>query len=386
MEVYFDNSATTRVYDEAIDMMVRVMREDYGNPSSLHLKGLDAEHLIKESADIIAKTLKCLPEEIIFTSGGTESNNMAIIGSALAKRRSGKHIVVSSVEHASVSAVMQFLIREGYEVSYVPSGKDGTTDPQDFADAVRDDTILVSCMHINNEIGSVMPVAEIGKAVKAKNKNVYFHVDAIQSFGKIPVVPKQIGADLLSVSGHKIHGPKGSGFLYVKKGLLLRPIIYGGGQQKNMRSGTENVPAIAGLGVAVKKTFENFDEKIQHIISLRDKLIEGLTEIEGVYSNSVISHDKPSAPHIASISFTGVRAEVMLHALEDKGIYTSSGSACSSNKSKESAVLTAIGLDKARLESTLRFSFGEQNTEEEVDYVIGVVKELLPVLRHYVRG
>ena len=386
MEVYFDNSATTRVYDEAIDMMVRVMREDYGNPSSLHLKGLDAEHLIKESADIISKTLKCLPEEIIFTSGGTESNNMAIIGSALAKRRSGKHIVVSSVEHASVSAVMQFLIREGYEVSYVPSGKDGTTDPQDFADAVRDDTILVSCMHINNEIGSVMPVAEIGKAVKAKNKNVYFHVDAIQSFGKIPVVPKQIGADLLSVSGHKIHGPKGSGFLYVKKGLLLRPIIYGGGQQKNMRSGTENVPAIAGLGVAVKKTFENFDEKIQHIISLRDKLIEGLTEIEGVYSNSVISPDKPSAPHIASISFTGVRAEVMLHALEDKGIYTSSGSACSSNKSKESAVLTAIGLDKARLESTLRFSFGEQNTEEEVDYVISVVKELLPVLRHYVRG
>ena len=238
-------------------------------------------------------------------------------------------------------------------------------------------------MHINNEIGSVMPVAEICRAVKAKNPSVYFHVDAIQSFGKIETIPKNIGADLMSVSGHKIHGPKGSGFLYVKKGTLIRPIIYGGGQQKNMRSGTENVPAIAGLGVAVEKTFENFDEKINHITMLRNRLVEGLTSIDEVYTNTDIEQ---GAPHIASISFVGVRAEVMLHALEDKGIYVSSGSACSSNKAKESAVLTAIGLDKKRLESTLRFSFGEENTEEEVDYTINIVKELLPVLRHYVRG
>ncbi|MBR3042035.1 MAG: cysteine desulfurase [Eubacterium sp.] len=383
MECYFDNSATTRAYDEAIEAVVKAMKEDYGNPSSLHNKGLDAEHLVADSASVIASVLKVLPEEIIFTSGGTESNNMAIIGSALAKRRSGKHIVVSSVEHASVSAVMQFLIREGYEISYVPTNSEGIATAEDFAAAVRDDTILVSCMHINNEIGSVMPVAEIAKAVKAKNKNVYFHVDAIQSFGKIPAVPKQIGCDLMSVSGHKIHGPKGSGFLYVKKGLLLRPIIYGGGQQKNMRSGTENVPAIAGLGAAVKKTFDNFDEKTAHIRAVRDKLVKGVTELENVYCNTDIEN---GAPHIASISFTGVRAEVMLHALEDKGIYVSSGSACSSNKSKESAVLTAIGLDKARLESTLRFSFAEENTEEEVDYALTVIKELLPMLRHYVRG
>lgn len=383
MEVYFDNSATTRVYDEAIDIMVETMRNNYGNPSSLHLKGLDAEHLIKASAEKICKVLKCTPEEVVFTSGGTESNNMAIVGTALAKKRNGKHIVVSSVEHASVSAVMQFLIREGFEVTYIPSDEKGVVSPQAFADAVRDDTILVSCMHINNEIGSIMSVAEIGRLVKQKNPSVYFHVDAIQSFGKIDVIPKNIGADLVSVSGHKIHGPKGSGFLYIKKGTLIRPIIYGGGQQKNMRSGTENVPAIAGLGVAVEKTFQNFDEKIKGIRDIRNSLINGLTSMDEVYSNTDTEN---GAPHIASISFVGVRAEVMLHSLEDKGIYVSSGSACSSNKAKESAVLTAIGLDKKRLESTLRFSFGEDNTQEEVDYTIKIVKELLPMLRHYVRG
>ena len=383
MQVYFDNSATTRPYDEVIDIMVKTMKEDYGNPSSLHLKGVDAEHVIRDSKDKIQKVLRCLPEEIIFTSGGTESNNMAIIGSALAKRRSGKHIIVSSIEHASVSAVMQFLIREGYEVTYIPSDSTGRVSPESFAEAVREDTILVSCMHINNEIGTILPVAEISRAVKSVNKNVYMHVDAIQSFGKIEVIPKNMGADLVSVSGHKLHGPKGSGFLYVKKGLLLRPIIYGGGQQQSMRSGTENVPAIAGLGVAVEKTFSDFDKKIAHIASLRDKLVNELTQIDEVYCNSNISE---GAPHIANISFVGVRAEVMLHALEDKGIYVSSGSACSSNKSKESAVLTAIGLGKPRIESSLRFSFGEENTEEEVDYAVSTIRELLPVLRHYVRG
>ena len=383
MEIYFDNSATTRPYDEVIEAVVNAMKTDYGNPSSMHLKGLDAEHIVKDAAESVCRILKCLPEEVVFTSGGTESNNMAIIGSALAKKRSGRHIVVSSVEHASVSAVMQFLIREGYEVTYIPSDEKGIVSPEAFKDAVRDDTILVSCMHVNNEIGSVMPVTEIAKAVKSKNPNVYFHVDAIQSFGKIEVIPKNIGCDLLSVSGHKIHGPKGSGFLYIKKGTLIRPIIYGGGQQKNMRSGTENVPAISGLGKAVMLTFADFDKKIEHIRALRDKLINGLTEIEDVYSNTDMEN---GAPHIASISFVGVRAEVMLHALEDKGIYVSSGSACSSNKSKESAVLSAIGLDKKRLESTLRFSFGEENTNDEVDYAIDTIKQLLPMLRHYVRG
>ena len=380
MEVYFDNSATTKVYPEVKDIMFKVMDEDYGNPSSLHMKGVQAEHYIKDSADIIAKTLKCTPDEIIFTSGGTESNNLAIIGTALAKKRKGKHLVTSSIEHASVLSVMAFLEKEGFEVTYISPDSSGKVSAEAFADAVRDDTILVSCMHINNEIGAVQPIAEITKAVKKKNPNVYVHTDCIQSFGKIEVNLKKLGVDMLSVSGHKLHGPKGSGFLYVKKGTLIRPIIYGGGQQKNMRSGTENVPAIAGLGVAVKLTMTDMAEKMERVMFLRDKLIEGLTALPEVYSNS------ETAPHIASISFTGVRAEVMLHALEDKGIYVSSGSACSSNKRRESAVLTAIGLDRDRLESTLRFSFNETNTEEEVDYAVKTIAELLPVLRHYVRG
>ena len=344
------------------------------------MKGVQAEHYIKDSADIIAKTLKCTPDEIIFTSGGTESNNLAIIGTALAKKKKGKHLVTSSIEHASVLSVMAFLEKEGFEVTYISPDSSGKVSAEAFADAVRDDTILVSCMHINNEIGAVQPIAEITKAVKKKNPNVYVHTDCIQSFGKIEVNLKKLGVDMLSVSGHKLHGPKGSGFLYVKKGTLIRPIIYGGGQQKNMRSGTENVPAIAGLGVAVKLTMTDMAEKMERVMSLRDKLIEGLTALPEVYSNS------ETAPHIASISFTGVRAEVMLHALEDKGIYVSSGSACSSNKRRESAVLTAIGLDRDRLESTLRFSFNETNTEEEVDYAVKTIAELLPVLRHYVRG
>ena len=380
MEVYFDNSATTRVYPEVKDIMIKVMDEDYGNPSSLHLKGVQAEHYIKDSADIISKVLKCTPEEIIFTSGGTESNNLAIIGTALAKKRKGKHLITSSIEHPSVLQVMAFLEKEGFEVTYISPDETGRVTAEAFADAVREDTILVSCMHINNEIGAVQPIAEIAKAVKKKNPNVMVHTDCIQSFGKIEVNPKKLGVDMLSVSGHKLHGPKGSGFLYVKKGTLIRPIIYGGGQQKNMRSGTENVPAIAGLGTAVSITMNDMEAKMAKVAALKDKLIAGLTEIQDVYSNS------ETAPHIASISFTGVRAEVMLHALEDKGIYVSSGSACSSNKRRESAVLTAIGLDRDRLESTLRFSFNETNTEEEVDYAINTIKELLPVLRHYVRG
>jgi len=391
MQVYMDNSATTRVYPEAVDIMIKTMTEDFGNPSSLHNKGLDAEHYVRAAAEKIAKALRCSGDEITFTSGGTESNNMAIVGSFLAKRRKGSHIVCSAIEHASVLSVMKFLEGEGCEVTYIDADERGYLRPEDFAAAVRADTILVSCMQVNNEIGTVQPVAEIARAVKAKNKDVYFHVDAIQSFGKVPVYPARMGIDLLSVSGHKLHGPKGSGFLYIRKGTLVRPIIYGGGQQRNMRSGTENVPAIAGLGVAVEKTFADMDERVSYISGLRDKLVDGLTAVPEVYCNTYGAgsgtEDKSgTAPHIASISFVGVRAEVMLHALEDKGIYVSSGSACSSNKKRESAVLRSVGMDADRLESTLRFSLCEDNTEEEVDYVISTVTEMLPMLRHYVRG
>ncbi len=379
MEVYFDNAATTRVYPEVRDIMIKVMNEDYGNPSSLHMKGVDAEHYIKNAAETIAKTMKVDAGEIIFTSGGTESNNLALIGSAMAHKRRGMHIISSAIEHASILSTLEFLEKQGFEVTYIGTDENGKVNPQDVEEAVREDTILVTCMYVNNEIGSIQPVDRIAKLVKKKNPKTLVHVDAIQAYGKLSVFPRKIGADLVSISGHKIHGPKGSGALYIKNKTLIRPILYGGGQQGKLRSGTENVPAIAGFGAAAEKTFQNFEEKVEHIRSLKDALIEKLTALPEVYSNS------QDAPHIASISFVGVRSEVMLHALEERGIYVSSGSACSSNKKTVSSVLTAIQLPKERLESTLRFSFGEDNTMEEVQYAAQVVEELLPTLRKFVR-
>nr|MCR4609320.1 cysteine desulfurase [Eubacterium sp.] len=310
MEAYFDNSATTKVYPVVKDIMIKVMEEDYGNPSSLHMKGVEAERYIKKAAESIAKTLRCKPEEIIFTSGGTEANNLALIGTALAKKRLGKHIISTTIEHASVSATLDFLKSQGYEITLIGTDDKGIVNPQKVADAVREDTILVSCMMVNNEIGAIEPVSEISAAVKKKNPAVYMHVDAIQAYGKIPVFPSKTGADLISISGHKIHGPKGSGALYVKKGVLIKPIIYGGGQGNGMRSGTENVPAIAGFGVAAEESFRDFDKKIEHINNVKEYLIEKLTSLPDVYSNS------GDAPHIASFSFVGVRSEVMLHSLE----------------------------------------------------------------------
>ena len=379
MEAYFDNSATTKVYPVVKDIMIKVMEEDYGNPSSLHMKGVEAERYIKKAAESIAKTLRCKPEEIIFTSGGTEANNLALIGTALAKKRLGKHIISTTIEHASVSATLDFLKSQGYEITLIGTDDKGIVNPQKVADAVREDTILVSCMMVNNEIGAIEPVAEISAAVKKKNPAVYMHVDAIQAYGKIPVFPSKTGADMISISGHKIHGPKGSGALYVKKGILIRPIIYGGGQGNGMRSGTENVPAVAGFGVAAEESFRDFDKKTDHIREVRDYLREKLTSLPDVYDNS------GDAPHIASFSFVGVRSEVMLHSLEERGIYTSSGSACSSHKRAASNVLTSIGLTKDRLESTLRFSIGEDNTKEQVDYIYDVISGLLPMLRQFTR-
>ena len=263
MEAYFDNSATTKVYPAVKDIMIKVMEEDYGNPSSLHMKGVEAERYIKKAQESVAKTLHCKPEELIFTSGGTESNNLALIGTALAKRRLGKHIISTEIEHASVHATLDFLKSLGFEYTLIGTDEHGVIDPAEVANAVREDTILVSCMHVNNEIGAIEPVAEIAAAVKQKNPDIYMHVDAIQAYGKIPVNPAKIGADLVSISGHKVHGPKGSGALFVKKGVLIRPIIYGGGQGNGMRSGTENVPAIAGFGVAAEESFRDFDAKIE---------------------------------------------------------------------------------------------------------------------------
>lgn len=383
MQAYLDNSATTRCSERARDIMVKVLMEDFGNPSSLHTMGMTAEGYIKRAKEQIAKTLKAEEKEILFTSGGTESNNLALIGTALANKRAGNHIITTSIEHASVSAVAACLEEMGFRVTYLKVDKDGLISLEELKEAVCEDTILVSLMMVNNEIGAVEPVEEAVKIIKAKNPKTLVHVDAIQAYGKYRICPKKLGIDLLSVSGHKIHAPKGTGFLYIKDKTKIKPIIYGGGQQKGMRSGTENVPGAAALGAAAEEIYENFDEKIEHLYSLKERFIKGVTEIEGVTINGKTGRD--SAPQIVSVTIDGVRSEVMLHSLEEKEIYVSAGSACSSNKPAPSKTLQGIGLSKAQLESTIRFSFCVNTTEEEIDYAVEALKEIVPFRRKFIR-
>lgn len=383
MEAYLDNSATTRCSDGAFALMQKVYLEDYGNPSSLHMKGVEAERYIKDAREKIARTLKVSEKEIIFTSGGTESNNLAIIGTALANRRAGNEIVTTSIEHASVANPMKFLEEEGFHVTYLPVDADGIISLEDLKNAVTEQTILVSLMQINNEIGAIEPIEEAVAIIHEKNPKTLIHVDAIQSYGKLKIYPKKIGIDLLSVSGHKIHGPKGTGFLYVKEKTKLKPVIYGGGQQGGIRSGTENVPGIAGLGEAAAEIYENFSEKQEHLYRLKERFVKEVSEIPGVSINGKTGRD--SAPHIVSVSVEGVRAEVLLHSLEDKKIYVSSGSACSSNKPAVSRTLKSIGLKQELLDATVRFSFSVYTTEEEIDYAADTLKALVPALQKYTR-
>lgn len=384
MEAYFDNSATTRVLDSVKDIVVKTMTEDYGNPASKHRKGMEAEQYIREARKIIADSMKVQEKEILFTSGGSESNNMALICTAWANQRAGKHIISTAIEHPSVYNPLGVLEELGFEVTILPVDHDGHISLKELEEAIRPDTILVSTMYVNNEVGAVEPVEEISRVIKAKNPSALYHVDAIQAYGKYVIRPKKHGIDLLSVSSHKIHGPKGVGFLYIRSGVKIKPLIYGGGQQAGMRSGTENVPGVAGFGAAVKEMYTDHAEKIQKLIGLKDYMIDRLGEIEGTVINS--KKGEASAPQIVSVSFEGVRSEVLLHALEDKGIYVSSGSACSSNHPGISGTLKGIGVAQKLLDSTIRISFSIFNTKEEVDYTIDVLKELVPVLRRYQRG
>lgn len=381
MEAYFDNSATTKVFDCVKDAVVHAMTEDYGNAAARHMKGVEAERLIKEARAEIARSLKVQEKEILFTSGGTESNNMALIGTALANQRAGKHLITTAVEHASIYNTMEFLREQGFEITYLPVDSYGYISLDELRDAVREDTILVSVMYVNNEIGAVEPVEEISRVIREKNPRTLFHVDAIQAYGKFVIRPKKQGIDLLSVSGHKIHGPKGVGFLYIDEKVKIRPLLYGGGQQKGMRSGTENVPGCAGLGAAVKEVYTDHEAKMERLYGLRERMIKGLKDLPGVTING--HEGRENAPQIVSASFEGVRSEVLLHALEEKGIYVSSGSACSVNHPGVSGTLRGIGVKKELLDSTIRFSFGLFNTPEEVDYCLEVLAELLPVLRRY---
>lgn len=381
MEAYFDNSATTKVLDCVKNAVVDAMCVNYGNAAAKHRKGVEAENLVREAKKAIADTLKVQEKEILFTSGGTESNNTALIGTALANRRAGKHLITTGVEHPSIYNTMSFLEEMGFEVTYLPVDHLGHISLEDLEKAIREDTILVSVMYVNNEVGAVEPIEAISQCIKKKNPKTLFHVDAIQAYGKYKIRPKKQGIDLLSVSGHKIHAPKGVGFLYIRDGVKIRPILFGGGQQKGMRSGTENVPGCVGLGVAAREAYKDFDARIEKLYTLREHLIAGLKPLGGVTING--SEDRTNAPQIVSASFEGVRSEVLLHALEDKGVYVSSGSACSSNHPGISGTLKGIGVKKELLDSTIRFSLGDLNTEEEVDYAIGVLGELLPVLRRY---
>ena len=384
MEAYFDNSASTRVLDGVRDIVVKTMTEDYGNAAAKHRKGVEAVRYIREARAVIADTLKVQEKEILFTSGGSESNNMALIGTALANPRLGKHIISTAIEHPSVYNPLAYLESLGYEITFLQVDENGHIRLEELQAAIRPDTVLVSVMYVNNEIGAVEPIEEISRIVREANPKTIFHVDAIQAYGKFRIRPKKQGIDLLSVSGHKIHAPKGVGFLYIRDGVKVKPLIYGGGQQGGMRSGTENVPGTAGLGVAAREMYEHFDEHVRRITELKDYMTDRLGELTDVKINS--KKGAESAPQIVSVSFGGVRSEVLLHALEDKGIYVSSGSACSSHHPGVSGSLKGIGLPPKYLDGTIRISFGVFNTKEEVDYCIDTLKELLPVLRRYKRG
>ena len=383
MEAYFDNSATTRCYESVREIVAKTMTEDFGNPSAMHRKGMEAERYVRDAAQTVAGLLKVSPKEILFTSGGTESDNLALIGGAYAYQRAGKHIITTQVEHPAVAAPAAFLEKQGFEVTYLPVDSRGVVRLSVLKEAMREDTILVSVMYVNNETGSVMPISEIASVVHEGGRKTVFHVDAVQAFGKYRIYPAKQGIDMLSVSSHKIHGPKGTGFLYIRNGVRVIPQILGGGQQNGLRSGTDNVPGIAGTACAADGIYRKFEENTEHLYRLKERMAEGLSQIEGVTINGMPL--RSAAPHIMSVTFGGIRSEVLLHALEDREIYVSAGSACSSHKRKPSAVLTAMGLSKAQIENTVRISFSEENTFEEVDYCLAVLRELVPVLRRFTR-
>ena len=351
MEAYLDNSATTCVYQETADLVCDLMVNHYGNPSAMHQKGVEAEQYIRTAQETLAKILKVKEKEIFFTSGGTESDNWALVGTAMANKRTGNHIITSAIEHPAVSAPLAFLEEQGFCITRLPVNKEGLVDVNELEEAITPETILVSIMYVNNEIGAVEPIGEIGRRIKAKNPKTYFHVDAIQAFGKYRIYPKRMGIDMLSVSGHKIHGPKGSGFLYIDE--------------------------------KVKIVYKHFDEQTAQMRACKRRLIEGLRELDDVVIHGM--PEEESAPQIVNASFLNVRSEVLLHTLEDRQIYVSAGSACSSHKRAGSPTLTAIGASKAEMESAVRFSFSEFTTLEQIDYTLDTLREVLPMLRRFTR-
>ena len=388
-EIYLDNSATTRAFPEVAELMAKIMTEDYGNPSSMHHLGVTAEGHLREASKTFSGILGCSEKNIYYTSGGTESDNMAIIGGARALERRGKHLITTSIEHPAVLNTMKYLEDNGFTVTYLGTDKSGRISLDELDEALTPDTTLVSIMHTNNEIGSLQPIEDAGKLIKAKCPECYFHVDAVQGFGKALINPAKMKIDLMSASSHKIHGSKGCGLLYVGDGVRIVPINYGGGQQKGLRSGTENVPGIAGMALAARMLYADYDSDVRRLYELKKFFIERVLKIEDVTVNGLTSEDTDriteTAPHIISISVRNVRAEVLLHSLEGRGIYVSAGSACSTHKRTPSATLTSVALDKDLLESTIRISMSVFTTKEEMETTAAALEETIPQLRRFIR-
>ena len=361
MECYLDNSATTAVTPEVAALAARIMTEQYGNPSSLHRRGFWAERALTEARGQVAAVLRCRPEEIIFTSGGTESNNLALLGAARAARRRGNRIVTTAVEHHSVLAVCRQLESEGFEVAYVSPDAGGVITPESFAAACDEKTVLASCMMVNSETGALHDIPAIAAACRRKNPGILFHADCVQAFGRLEIAPARWGVQLVSVSGHKIHAPKGVGALYVAKGVRLLPPLYGSGQERGLRPGTENLPGICAMGLAAERMNARRVENAAHFTALRQKLITNLSQSPAVCINS----PEAAAPYIINLSVEGIRSEIMIHYLEQFEIYVSSGSACA--KGERSHVLTAMGLPEDRVDSAIRVSMTDTTAEEEID-------------------
>lgn len=379
--IYFDNSATTRPHPQVIETMSKAMASYYGNPSSLHRKGVEAENILNQARAVAAGYLGCKPGEIFFTSGGTESNNAAIKGVAFQYQGRGKHIITTQIEHPAVYDVCKQLESMGFIVTYLPVDHEGRVTLADVQKAMRPDTILVSVMHVNNELGTIQPVEEIGKWLKQFPK-VLFHVDAVQGIGKVPLRIKESGIDLLSLSAHKFHGPRGIGILYKREGLIIQPLLTGGGQEAGVRSGTENLPAIAGLAKAFRLLQESGADEPSRLQRLLEQLREGVSLIEGIQVNTPA---KGTAPHIMNLSVPGVKAEVLLHALEEQGFLVSTKSACSSKANEPSRVLMAIGVGTECASSSLRISLGRDNTADEVVQFIEALRDCVKTLRSYMK-
>ena len=375
--IYMDHSATSPVDPEVFEAMTPYFINSFGNASTLYSMGRDARKDMEAAREKVASLIGAKPEEIIFTSGGTESDNIAIKGTAYRLKDKGNHIITSAIEHPAVRETCRYLEKKGFEVTYLPVYEEGIVKISDLEDAITDKTILITIMHANNEIGTIQPIAEIGKI--ARENKIYFHTDAVQSVGKIPVNVAEMNVDMLSISAHKLYGPKGIGALYIRKGIRVEPILHGGGHEKGLRPGTENVPGIVGLGKACELAEKNLPEDAKYITNLRDRLIDGiLNSIEKSYLDG---HRTKRLPNNVNLRFTGIEGESLVLHLDSKGIAASTGSACSSKSLEPSHVLTALGLEHVDAHGSLRLTLGKENTEEEVDYVITAVKEVVGILR-----